>query len=545
MNSARSRQELEDKLRAAEETIAALKKSAIARQSELAEGAMIGVHKAMANLQNSLAERRRELEATMGRYRALFDHSPLMGLTLDVSGVVTTANRTAQESIHLEDPERIVGQPWEALFQPESVESMRALLAGKATESHDLRLVGGLLVEAVVAQVPGHNETQLLLHDVTEHRSVEERLRHSQKMDALGQLAGGVAHDFNNLLSAIIGYTELMQAKPDPTNVASFTVEVLSASRKAADLVSHLLAFSRSEPTSLEPVDLNAIAETVSRIASRTFDRRITVESEWNAMHSVVSGDASLLESAILNLAINARDAMPEGGKLRISSANVPLPMEVMPQPGNESGAEAIELCISDNGEGMDPEVLARMFDPFFTTKPQGKGTGLGLAATYGTVKRHNGTIRVHSSPGRGTRFCIYLPLISDKDPAAVQALPTDQDSLHILIIDDEAAVRRTTRLLLDSLGHHVETAEDASSGLQKLENKGPFDLLLLDLMLPDMHGNEVLARLRQSGSTLPVLVISGYSSKECGPGADGFLRKPFTRAELDEAVAAVWAQQG
>jgi signal transduction histidine kinase/CheY-like chemotaxis protein len=536
------RDELEERLRAAEETIKALKGAALARQEERGEGGMAGIHKAMANLQNSLAERRRELEATMGRYRALFDHSPLMGLTLDAEGFITTANRTIEECIQLPGAASLVGAHWKSLFEADAIEPLRALLAGDPAETHDLRLVGGKLVEAVVAQVPGHGETQLLLHDVTEHRSVEERLRHSQKMDALGQLAGGVAHDFNNLLSAIIGYTELMQANPDGVSVTNFTAEVLSASHRAADLVSHLLAFSRSEPASLSPLGLNAIADNVARIASRTFDRRITVEADLRAAHDTVSGDSALLESAILNLAINARDAMPEGGTLRITTTNVPLPREVVPRKQSNTAAKAIELCIEDDGEGMDPDVLARMFDPFFTTKPQGKGTGLGLAATYGTVKRHKGTIRVHSSPGRGTRFCIYLPLTESANTEPTQAPPSNHAALRVLVVDDEPAVRRTTRLLLESLGHEVETAEDATTGLATLAGESSFGLVLLDLMLPDMHGNEVLAQLRAAGNPIPVLVISGYSPTECGPGADGFLRKPFTRAELNEAIAVLTA---
>ena len=498
--------ELREQLRAAEETIEALKAAALARQSEPSGNSMVGVRKAMANLQNSLAERRRELEETLGRYQALFDHSPLMGLTLDRAGKITTANRTAEECIPIEPDGALIGSDWRQLFEADSIEPLRAMLEEGASTAYDLHLIGGRLVEPIIAPIPGHDEMQLLLLDVTEHRSVEERLRHSQKMDALGQLAGGVAHDFNNLLSAIIGYTELMQAHPEPASVASFTNEVLSAARRAADLVSHLLAFSRSEPTSLQPINLNAIAGNVARIASRTFDRRITVQVELSAQEAIVSGDNSLLESAILNLAINARDAMEDGGLLRITTVNVPMPKEVLPRDVDHGQARAIELCVSDDGEGMDPEVLARMFDPFFTTKPLGKGTGLGLAATYGTVKRHKGTIRVYSSPGRGTRFHIYLPLADqEQELASVHALPTTA-ALNILVIDDEPAVRRTTSLLLESLGHSVCTAENAKSGLAMLTSATSFDMLLLDLMLPDMHGNEVLAQLRDKGLKVEAL---------------------------------------
>ena len=534
--------ELQEELKAARETIGCLKKAASKGHLE-SSGGMAAVRKAMANLQNSLAQRRLEIEQAVPRYQALFNYSPLICFTIDGSGCLTTLNRTAWSRFAMPGKSLLIGKPWTAFFDQAAVEQIQAKLDGKAQELRGLVLACGRAVDAIIAPVPGHQETQFLLNDVTTQRSVEERLRHSQKMDALGRLAGGVAHDFNNLLGAIIGFTELMQMKPDVQSVGQFSGEILNACSRASDLVKHLLAFSRSEPATLSEFPIHTIAENVSRIAARTFDRRIEVATDLKAEYSTICGDPSQLESALLNLVINARDAMPKGGKLTLSTRNVPPPKEIQgPEPGNGANPY-IELTVQDEGDGMAPEVLAHMYDPFFTTNPQGQGTGLGLAATYGTVRRLGGTIRVQSSPGAGTSFQLFLPLRTKQAQQVEPSLPIPSRSKRVLVIDDEPAVRATTRMLLEALGHEVLVAEDGKRGLQlfysSLETH-PAELILLDLVLPDMHGNEALAQLRNQGHDVPILVISGYSPTDCGPGADGFLRKPFTRHQVAHSISEV-----
>ena len=535
-------EELQQELRASREIIASLKKAG--SQSHMgASGGMAAIGKAMANLQNSLSERRRELDDSIPRYQALFNHSPLICFTIDGCGILTTVNRSAQDSFEKLGMRTLLGTPWTGLFAPAAVEQIQPKLAGQATTLRGLALADGRVVDVVIAPVPGHQETQFLLDDVTAQRSVEESLRHSQKMDALGRLAGGVAHDFNNLLSAIIGFTELMQMKPDAQSVDQFSGEILSACRRASDLVNHLLAFSRSEPATQRDLDIHTIAEDVGRLAARTFDRRIEVEVDLKASRSSVYGDPSQLESAVLNLVINARDAMPNGGKLTLSTRNIPRPTEMeSPQLGDPPN-DFIELTVQDNGAGMDSEVLAHMYDPFFTTKPLGQGTGLGLAATYGTVRRLGGLIRVQSTPGSGTSFRLLLPVLTRQAAPSEISPPIPSQSRRVLVIDDEPAVRATTRMLLEAIGHEVTVAEDGKSGLEHFLatlDSQPTELILLDLVLPDMHGNEVLAQLREQGHTVPVLVISGYSPTDCGPGADGFLRKPFTRQQMARSITEV-----
>jgi signal transduction histidine kinase/CheY-like chemotaxis protein len=381
-----------------------------------------------------------------------------------------------------------------------------------------------------------------------EREAMREQLLLAQKMEAIGRLAGGVAHDFNNLLTTIRGHTELLR-RTSPTDAPARTDldAILTASDRAAELTGQLLAFSRRGKLRAEQVEVDKLIEEVTRLLRHTVDPRIEVRSHLALGGAVVAGDPSRLQSALLNLAVNARDAMPEGGQLVFSTqvvnpADPARPGELPPGP-----APFAEIRVADTGMGMAPEVARRVFEPFFTTKEMGRGTGLGLAAVYGTVKSHGGSIAVESAPGLGTLFRIYLPLVGDHQAAVAAAAPEQawvEGRGTVLLVDDQAEVREVTVSILDRLGYTVLTAEDGVAALALFEQHRPaIRLVLLDVRMPRMDGAETLRRLRHLAPTLPVVIVSGFGADNDlatirDMGVQGMVEKPFTVSELSETMA-------
>jgi signal transduction histidine kinase len=404
-------------------------------------------------------------------------------------------------------------------------------------------------LELVAAPLPGVQDRALLiLRDATSRRLLEAQLQQAHKMEAVGQLAGGIAHDFNNLLAAIMGCADMLAEEDDPEERRTLSREILEASTRGAELIAQLLAFSRRRSAALAPVDLHQLIARVVRLAQRTFDRRIEMRQQLGAARAVVEGDATQLESAILNLAVNARDAMPEGGALTFATREV-----------NVTGADSdaaflslapgryVELSVTDTGAGIPPDVLPRIFEPFFTTKPIGKGSGLGLAAVYGTVKSHRGNVKVYSQPGQGTVFRLFFPA-AQAEPVTLDAHAEDalRGSGRVLVVDDEATVRNTTSRMLRGLGYEVEAASSGAEALLLCDG-GRFDALVLDLMMPGMTGVQVLQRLREKGRRVPTLLVSGFdlsgSAEEGSALAEAVLQKPFTLRQLAQKMQILVAR--
>jgi len=419
-------------------------------------------------------------------------------------------------------------------------------------------------VDLVITRVDGiHGEIAGFLGiatDITQQEAAEsalrlqeEQLRQSQKMDAIGQLAGGVAHDFNNMLAGILSSAELLAQDFQEEDRRSRLVKLIaSASHRAADLTGKLLSFSRKGKVLSTPVDLHRIIQDALLLLQRSIDRRIELQLDLEAgSEPHVMGDPSQLENALLNIAINARDAMPEGGLLRIRTQTVDLDaafcssssFPLVPGP-------FVKIVISDTGCGIPPEILDRIFEPFFTTKPVGKGTGLGLSAVYGIVKDHKGLLEVNSTPQVGTSFTIYLPL--DSRTPAPASLPDDPHAHRgagtILVIDDEDVVRSTLAMVLQSLGYDVILAQDGMEGLGLYEtNAQNIQLVLLDMVMPGLSGKETFRRLRALDPSVRVIISSGFSSDLSitglmEEGLRGFLHKPFGRSELMKALEAALA---
>jgi PAS domain S-box-containing protein len=377
------------------------------------------------------------------------------------------------------------------------------------------------------------------LRDVTQHRELEQQLRHSQKMEAVGRLAGGVAHDFNNLLMGIEGYAAVLLAQLDSgSSLREDVEEIRRLGRLGGQLTRKLLAFSRQQPQSLEVLDPNAVVRHVDAWLGRVLGEDIERETRLAADVWTVRADAAQLEQVLVNLAVNARDAMPHGGRLVVETANVALTEEGARAHLGGVPGDFVCLTVSDTGEGMSADTRERIFEPFFTTKEVGKGSGLGLSIVYGIVQQSGGFIGVESEPGRGTRFSVYVPRHraqeAERAPAADLGLAGVGHGM-VLLVEDDRAVRTALRRLLEGRGYRLLTASDGPAAIElSASHRGPIDVLLTDLVLPGMSGHELVRRLRLRRPGLKVLLMSGHAAHEemaaeAAANADApLLQKPF-----------------
>ncbi len=382
--------------------------------------------------------------------------------------------------------------------------------------------------------------------DVTEQKRMENQIRQTQKMDVIGQLAGGVAHDFNNMLTAILGSAELMIRHVQHDSAAMKLLgSIQKAASRSAELTGQLLAFSRKGHNNAVHVRVDTTIHEAISLLERTIDKKITLKTKLIAKNYRVTGDPALLQNALLNLGLNARDAMPEGGVITFSTINVELDSKYCESsPFSITPGQFIEISVADTGTGMTKEILQHVFEPFFTTKEVGKGTGLGLAAVYGTITDHHGCISVTSEPGVGTIFKLYLPLsIGHKNDTASSEELT-RGSGGILLVDDEEILRTIGEALLEDLGYRVYLAEDGEHALEVYaREKENISLVILDMVMPRMSGKETLIRLIESSPDIRILISSGFHQEGTADelerlGAKGFLRKPYLRQELYKAVS-------
>jgi signal transduction histidine kinase/ActR/RegA family two-component response regulator len=384
--------------------------------------------------------------------------------------------------------------------------------------------------------------------DVTKRKSMEAQLLQAAKMEAIGRLAGGVAHDFNNLLTIISGYGQLLRERLSPQDLGHVE-EILKASDRAAALTRQLLAFSRRQILAPQVLDLNSIVANLEKMLRRLIGEDIELTTVKQSALGRVKADPGQIEQVIINLAVNARDAMPQGGKLTIETANVKLDETYARSHAGITPGPHVMLAVSDTGLGMDPETLGSIFEPFFTTKEKGKGTGLGLATVYGIVKQSAGSIWVYSEPGQGTTCKIYLPCIEEPmpeaEPAKVRA-ELAKGSETILVVEDEEGVRSLVCETLKSKGYNVLDARGPSEALTIVEHYvEPIHMLLTDVVMPQMSGKELAKRLSTVRPGAKVLYMSGYTDDaivrhgvlEAGTS---FLQKPFVPSILLRKVREV-----
>lgn len=386
-----------------------------------------------------------------------------------------------------------------------------------------------------------------VIQDVTEQRRLEEQLRQGQKMEAIGRLAGGVAHDFNNLLTSILSHSELLLGQLPDGSAREDVETIRQTAERGAALTRQLLAFSRMQRVEPRLVDLNAVVLEAQRLLRRALGDPITLEISLSTIGSVLA-DPGQLGQVLVNLALNARDAMPDGGTLTIATHETRVNESLAAQHSGLPPGVYVTLTVADTGVGIPTEDQARIFEPFFTTKPTGQGTGLGLATVYGLVKQWGGYTAVESAPGSGTAFTIYLPRQEGTQPVetgeAVRPLPRGTET--VLIVEDEATVRRSVRRLLTRHGYTVLEARHGADALRIIQDSAaPIALVLTDLVMPEMTGRELIAALKARPGTPKMLVMSGYEDPAVMPGdplpaGTTFLAKPFTSEALLEAVRAV-----
>jgi signal transduction histidine kinase len=439
-----------------------------------------------------------------------------------------------------------------------SMTAVRGFDAGSGPNRVALFLVTGLIVSGALfavtrsevnARAAAEQAATDLRRAATQQRRLEEQLIQSQKMEGIGRLAGGVAHDFNNLLTAILGYAELMESQIEDEGLRSELREIRLAGERAAALTRQLLAFSRRQVLQPRTLDLNTVVSDVEKMLARLIGEDVTLVTRLEPALGSVKADPGQLEQVIMNLAVNARDAMPEGGTLTFETANAVLDVDfVAVHPGAHPGAHIV-LTVTDTGTGMTDEVRSHAFEPFFTTKEKGKGTGLGLATAYGIVKQSGGYITVDSEAGRGTTLRIYLPRV---EGTAVVSGRTTSSSLSpvgtetILLVEDEAGVRRLSLTVLETQGYVVLQAASGDMALQVARSEtGPIHLVVTDIVMPGMSGRELWDRLRVLRPDSRVLFMSGYTDDAIArhgvlePGI-AFLQKPFTPFSLAQKVREV-----
>jgi PAS domain S-box-containing protein len=383
---------------------------------------------------------------------------------------------------------------------------------------------------SIIVDDDGHALSRGFLLDITDEKRLEEQLLQAQKMDALGQLAGGIAHDFNNLLTGIAGYADLAASATRNPSVERCLDGIRTATSEAASLTGRLLAFSRRDVPERRSVDLNAVVRGTADLLERIVREDVRLVLELAPQLPSVAGDPAQLKQVVLNLALNARDAMPDGGALRIATGAVD---------------GRVVLRVADSGHGMDEETRLRALEPFFTTKGDGEGTGLGLAVVYGVVESAGGTIAIKSSPGAGTVVTVDLPaeaLGAVPDEPAVHAPAPIGGGERVLVVEDRQIVRDLTRSILEDAGYVVSAAPGGPEALVLAAAEGSFSLIVTDVVMPDMSGVELATRLREAQPELRVLYMSGYTDDVLGPDELGlphtsFLRKPFGTVELTAAV--------
>ena len=498
------------------------------------------------------------LRASEEQYRALFENTPYPMWVFDLETHRLLAVNSAAIAHYGYRREEFLALKIEDLRAPEDIPALEQHLATKEAGYHTTgpwrhRKKDGTLIEV---QTSGHEITfagrraeLVVIDDVTERKRLEEQFRQAQKMEAVGRLAAGVAHDFNNLLTAILGTTDLMiEDLPADDPDREGLLDIRGAAERAAVLTRQLLTFSRQQVVSPRMLRLNELITDLVKLLRRLLGEDVTIASALAPDCGAVKADPGQLEQVLVNLAVNARDAMPNGGRLTIETRNVDLDADYPTERVMIPAGRYVMLAVTDNGTGMDAQTNARIFEPFFTTKPVGKGTGLGLATVYGVVQQSGGYIWLYSELGHGTSFKIYLPRVDADGPQPAeeeQRASALDGSETVLVAEDEEAVRLIIAKALEARGYRVLSARDGTEALELAAGHGRIDLLVTDVVMPDMNGRELSRCLTEARPNLRTLYLSGYTDDAMlhrGVLQEGvaFLQKPFSLGALARKVRDV-----
>ena len=516
------------------------------------------------DLRHANQELERKTAEQIGEFRArlasIVDSSEDAILSKDLEGTITSWNKGA-ERIYGYSADEIVGKPVSMLVpqdQPDEVPAILAKIArGESVEHYQTirvtkegKHLNMSLSVSPLRDLSGRiSGASVIARDITAQQKAEEHLRQAQKMDAVGRLAGGVAHDFNNILGIITACAELMRARnANVAGLPQYVANIQQAADRGAGLTRQLLAFSRKSAVRPEVLDLSAHLHEVNRLLRPLMGDSVEIQIRSKSQSALIEIDEGQLDQVVINLAVNARDAMPHGGKFLLETSTVDLDEAFSTQHGPMNPGSYVMLAVSDTGSGMDEVTLARVFEPFFTTKEIGKGTGLGLATVYGIIRQSGGHIWVYSEVGRGTIFKIYFPSAEHKlsmsagsEPEAVAL--RGHEGTTILLVEDDELMRSLTRQLLVEQGYRVIEAPDGQSALESLQtHSGRVDLLLTDVVMKGISGPELVARMRAKYPGVKAVYMSGYTGeliaeREILESGIELLEKPFTRSALVKVI--------
>jgi len=490
-----------------------------------------------------LAVERKRADAELQKLAAFVQLNPDAAMELNENGTITYFNEAAQQlaaSVQRNQPGEILPPDIDRIIR-------ECLASGQSKVRQEIKMEGRTFSWSVHPVLPS-NVVHCYIEDITERLSLEAQLRQAQKMESIGQLAAGVAHDFNNMLTIIQGHSSSLLARPTlPPEVVDSVQAVYFAAERAAGLTRQLLMFSRKNVMQPELLDLQKVVGNMSKMLERLLGETITLEFQPAVENPFVQGDCGMIEQVVMNLSLNARDAMPRGGRLTIGVETMIIDAAFIETHPQAHAGRFVRLRVTDTGIGMDSATLGRIFEPFFTTKDIGKGTGLGLATVYGIIKQHEGWLEVNSEPGKGSTFDVFLPA-SDKVPAFAEekasAAPVAGGSETILIVEDEPVLRSMARDILEECGYRIL---EASSGREALDvwnqRANEIDLLLTDMVMPDgVSGADLVVQLLAGQPRLKIVFTSGYTANEVNQKMlartrASFLAKPYTHAELAKTV--------
>ncbi len=527
------------------------------RQAELLEAFGNQISVALTNAQ--LFERLKKSEQL---YADLFEHAPDIYLTIDRRQTIVGCNKTGASMLGYPQSE-ILGRPFESLFVDESngrlaekVEQMFSEGRGLRDVEERMRTQNGkplfvnLNSSLVFDEEGAIVNARIVARDITERKMMEGALQHAQKIDSIGNLAGGIAHDFNNILSAILGSASIMRRRlTEKAKLYKYVEIIESSARRGSSLTRQLLTFARKTEYIVKPVNINDLIRDTLHLFQRSVTREIVVRTSFTEEGAVTNGDDGQLQQAILNLLLNARDAMPDGGRLTISTRITVADARTASQFSSVKPGSFVQINVTDTGQGINQEIQSRIFEPFFTTKDH--GTGLGLSVVYGVVQSHGGFVNMESAPGAGTTFSVFLPRISATAQSSrmerPQRVPRGRE--HILIIDDEVSVCEIARDMLTSLGYTVYTVHDGKAGVEFYQTRqASIDLILLDINMPVMGGKDAFEQLRTINAGLRIIIVTGYGkavveTSTFSSAVNGFMQKPFQLETLALTVRSVLDQ--
>ncbi|MEP0822367.1 MAG: PAS domain S-box protein [Ignavibacterium sp.] len=505
----------------------------------------------------ALFERLRRSEE---RYMDLFEHSPDMYHIVNSNGIIVSCNQTEAERLGYRKDD-LMGQPVFKLYPPDYHDEVRRQLekvfergeevTGVEEQIMDSR---GELIDVSVSTSIIYDEhrrpafMRAVARDITEKKKLEAKILHAQRIDSIGNLAGGISHDFNNILTSILGSTAIMKRKMKKGDPWYRFVDIIeTAARRGAALTRQLLTFARKGTVQFKPVIANEIVEETLNLFERSIDKTLTLKKDLDDELMVINGDDGQIQQAILNLLINARDAMPEGGEITVRTRREGFSSGPPNVIGEQKTGEFVGITVKDEGVGMDRHTRQHIFEPFFTTKDQGKGTGLGLSVVYGVVNSHEGFITVNSEPGRGSEFTLFFPLMLESGAVRRRErqprLSRGRES--VLVVDDEEHVGEVIGGMLKNLGYRVSIARSGQEAISLLEARKRFDAVVLDMNMPEMGGRETFYRLKELNPDLRVVISTGYSNTTIDgtplrDAIDGFLQKPYQLEELSKTMREV-----